>query len=103
MVAALTAVAMAGIYIIASLTHEYLIWAEPDSARFTVNGSAVAGQGSFIFSEFMGQHTIECTFSSGAMVRARVYPRLGDDNSSSLLFREDGTIISYGDLRYERF
>ncbi|MCB8933691.1 MAG: hypothetical protein M9921_05720 [Fimbriimonadaceae bacterium] len=82
--------------------HTYGIYAKPDSAEFTIDGVAVGKSSDFLYRGFMGSDDIECKFKSGAFTKIRVFPRLSDDSSSSLFIHENGDVISYGDLRFER-
>ena len=82
--------------------HTYGIYAEPDSAEFIIDGVAVGNSGDFLYRGFFGSDDIECKCKSGVDLNVRVFPRFSDDNSSSLFIHENGDVISYGDLRFER-
>lgn len=102
----LTVIAACGLFSCAGLaclklTHTYLICVEPDPERLTLNGKAQdMGSGDcFILNELYGEHIIDVQFRDNKRVTVAVYPRLSDDNSSSLTITKT-KVVGHGDLRY---
>ncbi len=82
-------------------SHTYLISANPVPSRITVNGETQEfdPNGCFIFRELYGEHTIHVRYKDGSSITVMVFPRIDDDNSSSLTISKAG-VAGNGDLKY---
>jgi hypothetical protein len=97
-------ICLIGVYYLLKELQTYLIWAKPAPASIIFDGRPVAldadSQDSFIMNEIWGKHIIVVRFKDGSTMRVAVFPRLSDDNSSSLEITPK-KVNSYGDLRFK--
>jgi hypothetical protein len=97
-------VCLVAVYYLLKELQTYLISAEPAPESITFDGRPVAldadSHDSFIMREIWGEHIIVVRFKDGSTMKVAVFPRLSDDNSSSLVITPM-KVRSYGDLRFK--
>ncbi|MEQ1823492.1 MAG: hypothetical protein ABL949_13360 [Fimbriimonadaceae bacterium] len=76
----------------------YLIISRPPAASMLYDGHEV--EPTFYIGEFLGTYRVVATFATGEVVTIDVYPRFGDDNSSSMVITPTG-VEPHGDLKYK--